>query len=617
MTSNKRDTGFRAILRKPVAVAAMAFLLFVILVCSFAAFTAPYNPLSQDLSAVEQLPSAAHWLGTDTLGRDVLSRLLWGGQPALLGALVAVLVFAVFGIVFGLIAGYARDSIDRLISGAVDILMSLPSLIVTFAVLALFDNSLTAAMVTLGFFSSGGLVRVVRAATKVTREELYVAAARVSGLGNLRIMFRHILPRLAGPVIVQISLFAGIALIVQSGLGFLNLGVSAPAPSWGGMVGEAAQVLQQFPWLLVPSGGIIGLTILAAGLIGDAVRDVNAEAISRSGGYTLRKPKKFAPLPAGNGAATTGAADIEAELEAATGSARPVDALLRIDGLSITFVSRTAETTVVHSSSFEIRPGELVGLVGESGSGKTVTALSTLGLLPGNARVDARAIVFDGVDLSNASAKAIRAVRGQGIGLISQEPMVALDPSFTVGSQLTEVLSIGTHLSRAERQKRAEQLLRDVRLPDPADTLRRYPHELSGGMAQRVVIAMALARGPKLLIADEPTTALDVTVQAEILDLLRQLRDERGMAILLVTHDLGVVADICERVIVMQNGRVVEQQDVFGLFAAPEHPYTRALIAATPNLLGTTVTSYASVHADTSGGAGSGSAGSGTLQEAK
>jgi peptide/nickel transport system permease protein len=582
-TSPKRDGGFRAFLRKPVAVVASVYLVLITIACLFAGVIAPYGALEQDLSQTLRLPSAAHWLGTDTLGRDVLSRLLYGGQPALLGALEAVAVFAVFGIVFGLIAGYARESIDRVISAIVDILMSLPSLVVTFAVLALFNNSLTAAMITLGFFSSGGLVRVVRAATKVTREELYVAAARVSGLGNVRIMFRHILPRLAGPVIVQLSLFVGIALVVQSGLGFLNLGVAAPAPSWGGMVGEASQVLQQFPWLLIPSGGIIGLTILSAGLIGDAVRDVNADAISRSGGFTLKTRKRSAAAPA------------KAQHPVAAGQDAP---LLRVDDLTITFVSRQSESTVVHGISFEIRPGELVGLVGESGSGKTVTALSTLGLLPGNARVDARQIVFDGVDLSAATPQEARAVRGNGIGLISQEPMVALDPSFTVGNQLGEVLGIGQRLSRRERLKRAEQLLRDVRLPNPVDTLRRYPHELSGGMAQRVVIAMALARGPKLLIADEPTTALDVTVQAEILDLLRQLRQERGMAILLVTHDLGVVADICERVVVMQHGTIVEEQEVIGLFASPEHPYTRALIEATPNLLGTTATSYASVRTD-------------------
>jgi peptide/nickel transport system permease protein len=483
----------------------------------------------------------------------------------------ATVVFGVLGIVFGLIAGNSKRTADRWISSIVDILMSLPSLVVIFAVLALFDQSLTAAMFTLGLFSAGGLVRVVRAATRSAREELYVAAARVSGLGTVRILFRHIMPRLVGPIVIQLSLFLGIALIVQSGLGFLNLGVVAPNPSWGGMVGEASQVLQQFPWLLLPSGGIIGLTVLACGLIGDAVRDLNAETQSRSGGFVPRRYRRSRTMP-GESKATE---------------------LLSVENLSIAFLSRQSQKTVVNDISFSVMPGELVGLVGESGSGKTVTALSVLGLLPANALVTADGMAFAGKELASASQAAFRTIRGKGIGLISQEPMVSLDPSFRVGQQLGEVIRHQWGLKGTALTRRVSELLTDVRLPDPADVSRRYPHQLSGGMAQRVAIALALAGDPRLLIADEPTTALDVTVQAEILDLLRKLRDERGMAIVLVTHDLGVVADFCERVIVMQHGEIVERQEVVSLFSNPQHEYTKRLIAATPNLLSTDATVYA------------------------
>lgn len=560
-TAGVGSAGLRGLLRRPLAIASIAVLLLIVLACSFAPLLTHTGPLDQDLHAIGQLPSATHWLGTDTLGRDVYTRLLYGGRPALLGMLESVVVFTVIGVLFGLIAGYSSGLADRVISFLVDLLMSLPGLVVMFAVLAMFNNNLAAAMVTLGFFSSGGLVRVVRASTRATREELFVAAALVSGLGTSRILVRHIAPRLLGPIVIQVSLFGGIALVVQSGLGFLNLGVVAPAPSWGGMVGEASQVLSQYPWLLVPSGGIIGITILALGLIGDAVRDINAETKTRSGGSKLQRTTRVG-----------------------TEAPATLEELVRVEGLSIAFSVDGGTREVVHDIGFTLRPGELVGLVGESGSGKTVTALSLLGLLPSSAHVTASTFRFAGVDLAS-DRRGFREVRGRGIGLVSQEPMVALDPSFTVGHQLRTAIRARGGITREAASARALSLLEAVRLPDPAGVAKRYPFELSGGMAQRVVIALALAGEPRLLLADEPTTALDVTVQAEILDLLRTLRDERGMAILLVTHDLGVVADFCERAVVMQHGRIVEENDTVSLFARPEHPYTRSLIAATPSLI--------------------------------
>ena len=549
-------------LRKPVAVVALAVLLVIIFGCAFAPLLTSVSPLDQDLSKVLKLPSAQHILGTDTLGRDVFVRLLFGGRPALLGSLEAVVVFAAIGIIVGLIAGYSTNWLDRVISVLVDILMSLPGIVVMFAVLALFNNNLAAAMVTLGLFSSGGLIRVVRAATKATREELYVSAARVSGIGTMRILLRHITPRLVGPVVIQVSLFAGLALVVQSGLGYLNMGVIAPAPSWGGMVGEASHVLSQSKWLLVPSGGIIAITVLALGLIGDAVRDVTAESVSRTGGMRVKQPRARAAITSGGD-----------------------KALVAVDGLTISFIENRQLTTVVHGISFQINPGELVGLVGESGSGKTVTVMAMLGLLPSNAQVSATSLTFDGQPLTGLSNKRWLQIRGNGIGLVSQEPMMALDPCFTVGHQLAEAVAAHGGFTRNAARLRALELLGDVRLPNPGQVMSQYPHELSGGMAQRVVIAIALAGSPRLLLADEPTTALDVTVQAEILDLLRLLRDEHGMAILLVTHDLGVVADFCERAAVMQNGYIVEENDVESLFACPEQDYTKALIEATPSLI--------------------------------
>lgn len=558
-----------AVLRRPGVAAAVAFLLIVALAVILAPVLSPYSPLAQDLTGTLQLPSARHLLGTDTLGRDVLSRLLYGGRPALWGALEATLVFAFVGIVFGLIAGYSRGAADRAISAAVDIMGSLPSIVVVFTVLAMFDNSLSAAMISAGFFGSYGLIRIVRASTKETREELYVAAARVSGLGPVRILGRHILPRLINPILVQLTIFFGVALVLQSGLGFLNLGVAAPAPSWGGMVGEGASVIQQFPWLLVPPGVAIALTVLATVVLGDALQEITAAGRSRqpSGGRMRTSVTR---------------AEVAETAESPRGSA---SSLLTVGHLTVSLEGGGGRKEVVRDISFSVKRGELVGLVGESGSGKTITALSLMGLLPAGSRVTATTLEFDGRDLLQAGSKGFRDLRGTGIGLVSQEPMVALDPSFSVGYQLGEVFkATGRHRGRDVRRLVIDALA-DVRLKEPEAVAKKYPFQLSGGMAQRVGIAMALAGQPSLLVADEPTTALDVTVQAEILDLLRALRQEHGMAVLLVTHNLGVVADFCERVLVMRKSELIEDRGVLDLFDRPENEYTRALLRATPSLV--------------------------------
>jgi peptide/nickel transport system permease protein len=255
-----------------------------------------------------------------------------------------------------------------------------------------------------------------------------------------------------------------------------------------------------------------------------------------------------------------------------------------VRGLTVAFTTGSRDIPVVQDVSFDLEPGEALGLVGESGCGKTVTARSLLGLLPAGGHVTAGSALFGGLDLAAASEREFARVRGKMIALISQDPMSGLDPSFRVGSQLAEVIRRHSPLTRGQARARAIELLGMVNLPDPEDTLSRYPHELSGGMAQRVSIALALAGNPRLLIADEPTTALDVTVQAEILALLRDLRERLAMAIILVTHDWGVLADLCDRAMVMYAGQVVEAASVQEIYASPRHPYTEALLAANPHL---------------------------------
>jgi peptide/nickel transport system permease protein len=260
------------------------------------------------------------------------------------------------------------------------------------------------------------------------------------------------------------------------------------------------------------------------------------------------------------------------------------DLVLSVEGLAVGLAMPSgAVRRVVDGVTFDIRVGETVGLVGESGCGKSVTAMSVLGLLPAAGKIEEGAIFFNGRNLAQLGEAELHRMRGSAISLVSQEPMASLNPAFRIGSQLSEVVRRHHRVSRGAACSRTVELLRQVHLPAPAEVARRYPHELSGGMAQRVSIARALAGEPQLLIADEPTTALDVTLQEEILELLRELQEQRRMGILLVTHDWGVVADICHRAVVMYAGQVVERADVGPLFSRPLHPYTEALLAANPH----------------------------------
>jgi peptide/nickel transport system permease protein len=555
----------RRLLRRPLAVVCLALLAVIVGVAIVAPIALPHvkGDFAGDLLSAHRGPSGAHPLGTDSLGRDVLDRLLVGTRPTLVGVAEALVVVLALGVPLGVAAGYLGGRVDRVVSWLADLMFALPAIIIILAVLSVFRASMTAAMVTYGIIAAPGLMRIVRSAVLPVREELYIAAARVSGLSQLTIMRRHILPRVVGPVIVQTALLGAGALLMQTGLAYLGLVITAPEPSWGGMVSDGVSQLVVQPWLIWPPGVAITLTILAFGLLGDSVRDVTTE---RWAAPVRRGGRRRVPEPP------------------ASPSAPAPDALLAIDGLTIAFPSPAGAMRVVEQVSFDVRPGEAVGLVGESGCGKTVTSTAILGLLAGAGEIVSGRILFDGRDLARLPERELQRLRGKEIALISQEPMVSLDPVFRIGSQLAEALRRHKPgLSRGEAKRGAIELLRSVHLPEPEIVARRYPHELSGGMAQRVAIARAIAGEPKLLIADEPTTALDVTVQAEILELLRELQRERGMALLLVTHDWGVVADICERVVVMYAGQVVERADLVPIFERPLHPYTEALLASNPH----------------------------------
>jgi peptide/nickel transport system permease protein len=551
----RRSGAVRRFLRNPLGVAAAVVLLLIILGALLVPFLSLPPADAVDLRSAMQAPSAEHLLGTDSSGRDVLSRLLWGAQVSLAGAALALVVALVVGLPAGLIAGYYGGAFDAAANWVNNLNMALPGIVVLLAVRAVAGPSVWVSMAVFGILLAPAVFRIVRAAVQAVRGELYVDAARVAGLSDARIIGRHVLTVVRAPVIIQSARLASIAISVQAGLEFLGV-TDTSLPSWGGMLNEGFRRIFVAPSLIFWPSLAIGLTTMALILLGNAMRD----ALEDRGSGDASKVGTTAP------AAPSSLAE------------RPSASLLSVRDLEVSYGVGEAQKTVVHHVSLDVAPGEVLGLVGESGSGKTQTAFSVLGLLPEGGWVSRGSLRFDGTELTELSAAQRRKLRGSEIAYIPQEPLSNLDPSFRIGHQLTEPLRTRLGMSKRDAKNRALELLARVGIPDPEATFRAYPHEVSGGMAQRVLIAGAVAGRPKLLIADEPTTALDVTVQAEVLDLLRDLQRESGMAVLLVTHNFGVVADICDRVAVMKQGRIVETADVESILTAPQQPYTRTLL---------------------------------------
>jgi peptide/nickel transport system permease protein len=552
-----------------VAVAA-AVLVLLLFLAVFADVVVPYDPLKQNLMASLQGPSATHWLGTDDLGRDVLSRLIYGCRIAMIAAAEATTIAMVIGVPIGLFIGYRGGWWDWVVMRLVEAIVSIPGIMVAIVILALLGTGLHKAMIALGILFSTSFLRLARGVVLAEREEVYVRSARVIGASDSRILLRHILPNIAPPLIVQTTLTVGAVLLAEAGLSFIGLGVQPPDASWGTMLSTAAAYMDLHWFLAIPPGIAIILTVLSVNLIGDVIRD----GIGR--GITVAARQEV-PVRRVEEAGL-------AEASVLIHSPRRPDEVLRVEGLQVTVASPDGTgVPLITNLSLSIAKGETLGLVGESGSGKTLTGLAILGLTSVALRITHGSIMLNGRDLRTLSQRQIETVRGNEVAMVFQDPTTSLNPAFTVGSQIAEVLRKKKGLSRKAAWERTVELIDRVGIPRPEERARAFPHELSGGMAQRIAIARALSCNPSLLIADEPTTALDVTVQQEILDLFSDLQQEFGMAILFVTHDLAVAADICDRVSVMYAGEMVEMAEIGPLFARPRHPYTRGLLTAMPH----------------------------------
>ncbi|MFM9555162.1 ATP-binding cassette domain-containing protein [Streptomyces caniscabiei] len=555
-TDSRRRPALRRLLTDPQSVVSASLLTVVVLLGLLAPVLAGHGANEANLDAVNAgIGHHGYLLGGDKSGRDIFARLLYSINTSVVSALIGASIALAIGITSGLVGGYFGRRVRGTTEWLFSLIMTFPGLLLLIILMPVTKGDYRATMVVFGVLLSPGIHRLVRNLVLGVKNELYVDAARVSGLPDRRILRRHVFTVVRGPVIIATAFLAGSSIAVQSGLAFLGLG-SSTVPSFGAMISEGFTNLYEEPLQFLWPSLVLGIITASLVLLGNALRD------ALEGG----RPKPVRIVTA------TGYRPPVAERAAVTG-------LLTVDDLAIAYPTPTGELKeVVSGVTLSVAAGETLGLVGESGSGKTQTAFAALGVLPAEAVVTRGSIRLDGRELLGLSERELRSVRGTSIAYIPQEPMSNLDPSCTVGAQLVEGLRAATSMSRGEARERVLALLARVGIPDPERTFRSYPHQISGGMAQRVLIAGAVAGRPLLLIADEPTTALDVTVQAEILDLLRDLQKDLGMAVLLVTHNFGVVADICGRVAVMREGTVVETGATEELFAAPRHPYTRTLL---------------------------------------
>ena len=561
LLERRRRGVFRTVVRNPAGVISLTVLIGIVALGLLSPWITG-SPYHSDLNLVNApVGSPGYLLGGDSSGRDIFARLLASINIAMICAAVGTGIAVLVGTVGGLISGYVGGRLDDVMSWVFNLLMTFPGIILLIVLFPVTGGSYPITMAIFGFLLSPGVFRLVQNLVVGVRSELYVDAARVSGLSDWRILGRHILYVVRGPLIVQAAFLAGACIGMQTGLAFLGLG-SSEVPSWGEMISSGFRNFYSAQFQFVWPSLALGITTTAFVLLGNACRDALESRATPTRADRKRiegERARFRPV------------------QRVVGEAR-VDHVLEVRNLTISYpgIDGTLRP-VVQDVNLTVRRGEVLGLVGESGSGKTQTAFAALGLLPKEAFMSG-SIVVDGADLSTLTAKQLLRFRGSRIAYIPQEPMSNLDPTFTVGHQLVFGIRASRSVSLRAAEAEALELLERVGIRDPKRVFLAYPHEISGGMAQRVLIAGAVASRPALLVADEPTTALDVTVQADILDLLRELQREMGMSILLVTHNFGVVADICDRVVVMCNGTMIEANSTAALLEAPQEPYTKMLL---------------------------------------
>ncbi|MDX3754259.1 dipeptide/oligopeptide/nickel ABC transporter permease/ATP-binding protein [Streptomyces mirabilis] len=558
---------------------ALGVLTLVVLSAVFAPLLAPHDPLDQQPQVDGTgAPSGGHWMGQDSLGRDILSRLMYGARWSLAIGLGATALALVVGALLGAIAATSRGAVDETLMRCLDVVMAFPGIALAAVLVAVFGGGITVLICAIAFLFTPSVARVVRANVLDQYGEDYVTAERVIGARTPHIVLRHVAVNCAAPVLVFCTVQVAEAIVFEASLSFIGAGVRPPDPSWGSVIADGKNmVLTGGWWATVFPGLLMLITVLSLNILSEGVSDAWAAPVAREvAAKAIAGDRLEAPEPgSGEVLELPGLTEAAARLRS---RARPLPtgrAVLSVENLAIGFEARHGGVDIVDGIGFDVHPGEVLGLVGESGCGKSLTALAVMGLEPKGARVRGH-VRFDQRQLVGEPMRVRRRLLGHEMAMVYQDALSSLNPAMTIRAQLKQLVR------RGGRQTPAE-LLALVGL-DPERTLRSYPHELSGGQRQRVLIAMALSRGPKLIVADEPTTALDVTVQAQIITLLLKLREELGFALILVSHDLALVADVTDRVVVMYGGQIVETGVTADLVEAPAHHYTRGLLGSVLSL---------------------------------
>lgn len=553
----------------------------------FARFLAPCDPVK--ITQNYQPPTGAHWFGTDNLGRDVFSRVMYGARYSLVIGLSSVIFALIMGAIIGAIAAVSRTWISELIMRLIDIVMSIPGIALAAVCLAILGQSMIGIIISIGVLYVPQIARIVRANIISEYGKDYVRAVIVSGARAPWILLKHITRNIAAPVMVFTTLSVADAIVFEASLSFINAGIPEPTPTWGNILSSAkAGVIFGYWWQALFPGLAIMITVLCLNILSEGITDAMVAAPtapvakSAADADAARKEDRILTDPVAaykeqHDALVESLAKLrEAELKR-TDRLQPTSTeppVIEVKDLCIQF-PRYGSVNVVDHLSFSVRPGETMGLVGESGCGKSITSLAIMGLLDPKAKISGQ-ILFNGKDLVKLSPKEHNALRGHEIAMVYQDALSSLNPSMLIKAQMKQLTSRGGTRS-------AEELLELVGL-DPKRTLESYPHELSGGQRQRVLIAMALTRDPKLIIADEPTTALDVTVQKQVIDLLNELREKLGFAMVFVSHDLALVAKVAHSITVMYAGQVVEQGSTKEILTDPHHEYTRGLLGSVTSI---------------------------------
>ncbi|GAA1120332.1 dipeptide/oligopeptide/nickel ABC transporter permease/ATP-binding protein [Kribbella jejuensis] len=555
------------VLRTPLGLTATALMVAVLLLAGFGPVVWSDRAGRIDTGDILAGPSAEHWTGTDNLGRDIFYRVLVAGRLSVELALAATVIAIVAGLLLGTAPFLLGRRAGRLVTGAVNIAVAFPGLLLALFFAVIFGVGATGAVLAIGLAGAPAFARLTQTLIAGLAAREFIAAARIAGVNRIRILFRHVLPNIAEPLVVNATLGAGGALLSFAGLSFLGLGVQPPAYDWGRLLYDGIGAIYVNPAAALAPGAAVLVAGLAFNLFGETV--AKGLGVTRLGGLarTTIRPRSEPDRQAG-----------QADPQAVQ------DVVLDVRDLSVSFPGPHGDIRPVREVSFAVRRGEALGVVGESGSGKSLTALAVSRLIDEPGRVDADRLEFLGTDLRGPDTKARQRLLGTSLAMVFQDPMTSFNPTQRIGGQLAEVARHHHGLGRRAALARAADRLRAVRIPSAERRIRQYPHEFSGGMRQRAMIGMGLMSTPALIVADEPTTALDVTVQRQILELLDAIRQADDVALVLISHDVTVVREVCDRVLVMYAGRIVEDLPAGELTTGARHPYTRALVAAVPDL---------------------------------